>query len=80
MRTIVHFPADADDTGVRLRGEGIHDVARMRDDAVEFGPVGSGHHGPEEWVSVASLGAYRRTLCEFARTAPVDRAERRVVR
>ena len=48
--------------------------------AVEFGPVGSGHHGPEEWVSVASLGAYRRTLCEFARTAPVDRAERRIVR
>ena len=23
--------------------------------AVEFGPVGAGHHGPEEWVSVSSL-------------------------
>ena len=23
--------------------------------AVEFGPVGGGHHGPEEWVSIASL-------------------------
>ena len=42
--------------------------------AVEFGPVGAGHHGPEEWVSVASLAAYRQTLCDFARTAPVDRS------
>src|SRR3984885_2665700 len=30
--------------------------------AVEFGPVGAGHHGPEEWVSVASLARYRRAL------------------
>ena len=28
--------------------------------AVEFGPVGGGHHGPEEWVSVASLRALPR--------------------
>ena len=48
--------------------------------AVEVGPVGSGHHGPEEWVSVASLAAYRQTLCDFARTAPIDRAAGRVVR
>ena len=34
--------------------------------AVEFGPVGGGHHGPEEWVSIASLGAYRRALVDFA--------------
>ena len=27
--------------------------------AVEFGPVGGGHHGPEEWVSIASLARYR---------------------
>jgi succinyl-diaminopimelate desuccinylase len=33
--------------------------------AVEFGPVGGGHHGPEEWVSVSSLANYRRTLVEF---------------
>jgi len=38
--------------------------------AVEFGPVGGGHHGPDEWVSVASLAAYRRTLCDFARNLP----------
>jgi succinyl-diaminopimelate desuccinylase len=38
--------------------------------AVEFGPVGAGHHGPEEWVSVSSLAAYRRTLGDFARSVP----------
>ena len=38
--------------------------------AVEFGPIGAGHHGPEEWVSVSSLAAYRRTLCDFARNLP----------
>jgi succinyl-diaminopimelate desuccinylase len=32
---------------------------------VEFGPVGEGHHGPEEWVSVASLVRYRQTLVDF---------------
>ena len=38
--------------------------------AVEFGPVGAGHHGPEEWVSVSSLARYRRALGEFVRTLP----------
>jgi succinyl-diaminopimelate desuccinylase len=38
--------------------------------AVEFGPIGGGHHGPEEWVSVASLEAYQRTLEEFLRVLP----------
>jgi succinyl-diaminopimelate desuccinylase len=33
--------------------------------AVEFGPIGAGHHGPEEWVSVSSLEAYRQTLEAF---------------
>jgi succinyl-diaminopimelate desuccinylase len=38
--------------------------------AVECGPVGDGHHGPEEWVSVRSLGDYRRTLVEFVKLLP----------
>jgi succinyl-diaminopimelate desuccinylase len=38
--------------------------------AVEFGPVGGGHHGPEEWVSISSLAAYRRTLIDFAGHLP----------
>jgi succinyl-diaminopimelate desuccinylase len=38
--------------------------------AVEFGPVGAGHHGPEEWVSVSSLESYRQALESFLRTIP----------
>jgi succinyl-diaminopimelate desuccinylase len=33
--------------------------------AVEFGPVGGGHHGPDEWVSVPSLAAYRHSIVDF---------------
>ena len=32
---------------------------------VEFGPVGDGHHGPDEWVSIESLDQYREALVEF---------------
>lgn len=39
--------------------------------AVEFGPEGGGHHGPEEWVSVSSLARYRRALGEFVRSLPM---------
>jgi succinyl-diaminopimelate desuccinylase len=42
--------------------------------AVEFGPVGGGHHGPGEWVSIASLGSYRRTLVDFVRRIPESTA------
>ena len=38
--------------------------------AVEFGPTGAGHHGPEEWVSVPSLADYRRALRTFVRSLP----------
>jgi succinyl-diaminopimelate desuccinylase len=33
--------------------------------AVEFGPAGGGHHGPDEWVSISSLARYRRALVDF---------------
>jgi succinyl-diaminopimelate desuccinylase len=39
--------------------------------AVEFGPAGAGHHGPEEWVSLSSLARYRRALGDFVRTLPL---------
>jgi succinyl-diaminopimelate desuccinylase len=39
--------------------------------AVEFGPEGAGHHGPDEWVSVASLARYRRALSDFVRELPI---------
>jgi succinyl-diaminopimelate desuccinylase len=38
--------------------------------AVEFGPIGDGHHGPEEWVSIDSLGLYRKALVEFVEKLP----------
>src|SRR5215203_3173941 len=38
--------------------------------AVEFGPVGDGHHGPREWVSVSSLRSYRQALEGFVKTFP----------
>src|SRR4051794_30977053 len=39
--------------------------------AVEFGPVGAGHHGPEEWVSIASLRRFRQALTDFVGLLPV---------
>ncbi len=39
--------------------------------AVEFGPAGGGHHGPDEWVSIQSLARYRRTLADFVRSLPL---------
>jgi succinyl-diaminopimelate desuccinylase len=33
--------------------------------AVEFGPAGAGHHGPDEWVSISSLARYHQALCDF---------------
>jgi succinyl-diaminopimelate desuccinylase len=38
--------------------------------AVEFGPSGGGHHGPDEWVSIASLRIYRRALADFIHALP----------
>lgn len=38
--------------------------------AVEFGPEGAGHHGPEEWVSISSLMRYRAALTDFIYKLP----------
>jgi succinyl-diaminopimelate desuccinylase len=43
--------------------------------AVEFGPAGAGHHGPDEWVSLTSLANYRRALADFVRALPSWMAE-----
>jgi succinyl-diaminopimelate desuccinylase len=43
--------------------------------AVEFGPEGAGHHGPEEWVSITSLARYRRALRDFIRALPMRLGE-----
>jgi succinyl-diaminopimelate desuccinylase len=57
--------------------DGASDVVsflRVGVPAVEFGPLGAGHHGPEEWVSVESLETYRKALLDFARSMPAARA------
>jgi succinyl-diaminopimelate desuccinylase len=38
--------------------------------AVEFGPIGGGHHGPGEWVSIRSLEQHRRALVDFVLSIP----------
>jgi succinyl-diaminopimelate desuccinylase len=43
--------------------------------AVEFGPEGAGHHGPDEWVSIRSLGQYRRALVDFVQLLPDELAD-----
>jgi succinyl-diaminopimelate desuccinylase len=40
--------------------------------AVEFGPRGGGHHGPDEWVSLSSLVHYREALAAYVRALPGD--------
>jgi succinyl-diaminopimelate desuccinylase len=43
--------------------------------AVEFGPSGEGHHGPEEWVSIESLHTYRQALETFLGSLPAGDGE-----
>ncbi len=38
--------------------------------AVEFGPSGAGHHGPDEWVSLSSLESYKSALVGFVERLP----------
>ena len=53
--------------------DGASDIVSWLDagvPGVEFGPVGAGHHGPEEWVSIASLESYRKALVDFVHAIP----------
>lgn len=46
--------------------------------AVEFGPVGDGHHGPHEFVSLRSLADYRGSLVAFARSIGAESSQSRI--
>lgn len=55
-------------TSVSIGRDGASDAVsfiRVGIPAVEFGPVGAGHHGPDEWVSIESLDSYLSTLRKF---------------
>ncbi|MCK9247968.1 MAG: M20/M25/M40 family metallo-hydrolase [Solirubrobacteraceae bacterium] len=59
--------------GLAVGRDGASDAIAFLDagiPAVEFGPSGSGHHGPDEWVSVSSLARYRRALVDFVLSVP----------
>jgi succinyl-diaminopimelate desuccinylase len=62
-----------DDEALSVGRDGASDAISFLEagiPAVEFGPVGGGHHGPDEWVSLASLQRYRQALAGFVRTLP----------
>jgi succinyl-diaminopimelate desuccinylase len=62
-----------DDEALSVGRDGASDAISFLEagvPAVEFGPIGGGHHGPEEWVSVDSLQRYRRALGDFVTDLP----------
>jgi succinyl-diaminopimelate desuccinylase len=69
----VAVSASLDDEAVSVGRDGASDAVSFLEagvPAVEFGPVGGGHHGPEEWVSIDSLARYRRALRDFVLGLP----------
>lgn len=57
-----------DGNSVSVGRDGASDAVsfiRVGIPAVEFGPCGAGHHGPDEWVSISSLDAYLGALREY---------------
>ena len=71
IRTLADAVGSAAPVGeqISIGRHGASDVISFLDagvPAVEFGPVGDGHHGPREWVSISSLEQYRRALVRFA--------------
>jgi succinyl-diaminopimelate desuccinylase len=73
LRDAVSRAGTADSETLSVGRDGASDAVSFIEagiPAVEFGPVGSGHHGPEEWVSLASLGRYRHALADFVRVLP----------
>jgi succinyl-diaminopimelate desuccinylase len=68
---VVHARPEAE--ALSVGRDGASDAAAFIEagiPAVEFGPAGSGHHGPDEWVSLMSLVSYRRALADFIHALP----------
>ena len=79
VRTLLEAASRHEPSSASVGRDGASDAVsflRVGVPAVEFGPRGGGHHGPEEYVEIESLPRYRRALVEFARmvagtTAPM---------
>ena len=83
LREAVGRSSPGGETVMSVGRDGASDAAAFIEagiPAVEFGPTGSGHHGPEEWVSVSSLARYRRALADFVRELPMHLEEARAER
>jgi len=68
---VAELIASASDNGCSANPIGRHGASdavaftRRGIPAVEFGPVGAGHHGPEEYVDLVSVEKYERALVSF---------------
>jgi succinyl-diaminopimelate desuccinylase len=74
IQALVDAASRHDDSAMSVGRDGASDAVAFLAvgvPAVEFGPRGAGHHGPEEHVDIPSLLAYRRALEDFARSAGV---------
>ncbi len=74
LRDAVARSVPSGETVLSVGRDGASDAASFIEagiPAVEFGPSGAGHHGPEEWVSLSSLARYRRALSDFVRALPI---------
>jgi succinyl-diaminopimelate desuccinylase len=70
VETLVGVARAADPAARAIGRDGSSDAIPFLEvgvPAVEFGPVGAGHHGPDEYVELASLQPYREALVAFVR-------------
>ena len=67
-RAVTRVAGIGEDEKISVGRDGASDVVSFLNagvPAVEFGPTGDGHHGPEEWVSIRSLEDHRKALVAF---------------
>lgn len=72
VTALVETASRHDESSTSVGRDGASDAVAFLEvgvPAVEFGPRGAGHHGPDEYVDIPSLLAYRRALEEFAASA-----------
>lgn len=77
---VAELIASAARTGCPARAIGRHGASdavaftRRGIPAVEFGPIGAGHHGPKEYVDLVSVEKYERALISFLARTPARMA------
>lgn len=81
VRTLLAAAARQEPTSAAVGRDGASDAVAFLEagvPAVEFGPRGAGHHGPDEHVDIPSLPRYRAALVDFVRAvagAPAETTE-----